>query len=319
VLLGKTMDIHKHRAFIFEAHKRAVIRFIAHHGWTTSTILQSYLELKTSASMNAKLKSYIKADLLARLEYKNPLGGKSNYVYKLSTNGIAEARLLASEPAEEVRMSENQISHKLLIQRIHVVLMGMGYFGFEVERSIKNAIDLYGHYPDIACQNKKGQKVVFEAERTVKSKSRYCQIIADFYNARANGELDAVVYVCEDVKTRASLVNTIQRALSDQFTRKGKTLHLNFNDIKKWIKFVTINELKPSKKALEMDLWVDLAGSEVGAIIHRHGSTTVLEPCGVYDIKQLETRYEDCLVFDPMGEPTLTNLQSRKSAYLLSL
>ena len=233
-----------------EAYTRLLMRYLAVNGFSTAKILQSFFGLSDISSVREKIKAWKKKELLEEFELENPLGGRAAKLYKLTQNGLGFARGWGLEPKENFNVTLPVIEHSLFLQRMHIALTKRGYFGFEAENAIKNAQERFGHVPDLVCHNKKGRICVFEAERSIKSKSRYQQLFANFNHALNCAHLDAVFYVVPDESTKRALLATFRAALAKSFKRKGFEMNLSIDQIEKFLKVVTIDELEENSGRL---------------------------------------------------------------------
>jgi hypothetical protein len=233
-----------------EAYTRLLMRYLAAHGFATAKILQSFFGLADISSVRTKLSGWKKQDLIDEFELPNPLGGRAAKLYRLSQNGLGFARGWGLEPKEGFNVSLPNIEHALFLQRMQIALTKRGYFGFGVENAVKDAKERFGHVPDVVCRNKFGKVCVFEAERSIKSKSRYQQIFSNLALSHRRGFLDAVFYVTPDETTKRALLATLRAALGKNFQRKGFEVSLSLEEIEKFLKVVTVGELEETSGRL---------------------------------------------------------------------
>jgi len=245
-----------------EAYTRLLMRYLSVHGFATAKILQSFFGLADISSVRTKLAGWKKQNLIDEFELPNPLGGRAAKLYRLSQNGLGFARGWGLEPKENFNVSLPNIEHALFLQRMQIALTKRGYFGFEVEGGIKGAKERFGHVPDVVCRNKFGKVCVFEAERSIKSKSRYQQLFADLNHAFDRAYLDAVFYVTPDESTKRALLATLRASLEKPFSRKGYEMALTLEQVEKFTKVVTIDELEANSGRLMR--FAGFGGGETG-------------------------------------------------------
>lgn len=244
----------KKNSFVMrEAHTRAMLRFLSKVDFTTPALLQSFLGLSEASSMTRKIQSWLKSGILENVEVERPFGGKPLRLIKLTAHGQGLALLLGEEPREEISIPKAGLEHAFLSQKILVSLWKRGSSEIERDREIERAKERFGHIPDALAINRHGQKIAIEAERTIKSRSRYRQISANWARAILSGQIVGAIYVAPDEATRNGTRNLLRPALKDAFSKAGR--ELSSDVLEKVVQFRTITEFEEEargKRAFEV-------------------------------------------------------------------
>jgi hypothetical protein len=244
----------KKKSFVMrEAHTRAMLRFLSKADFTTPALLQSFLGLAEASSMTRKIRSWLKSGILENVEVERPFGGKPLRLLKLTPHGQGLALLLGEAPREEISIPKAGLEHSFLSQKILISLWKRGSSAIEREREIDRAKERFGHVPDALATNRKGQRIAIEAERTIKSRSRYRQIAVNWARAILSGQIVGAIYVAPDEATRNGTRNLLQPALKEAFSKSGRAL--TSDELENAIKFKTITEFEEEargKRAFEV-------------------------------------------------------------------
>ena len=230
------------------AHTNILLRYLAQEGYTTAAILQELFNLKSHRSIYQKIEKWMKNDILEEINFKLPLGSKAAKLYKLTTHAQTLSRGLGCDPRYDVKPSLGSIQHTLFLQQTKIALLYRSFYSFQTEKQIDDAINVFGHYPDLLCLDNNHNRVIVEAEVTLKSKARYQQLMSDFLAAVDSNSLDLIMYVLPDEQTKQSLINAIKSACGRTFERKGLKKSISLEKLKQHIRFYTLSEISVQKE-----------------------------------------------------------------------
>jgi hypothetical protein len=196
-----SFDPRKKPFVVRESQTRTMLRFLSAVDFSTASILQEAIGVKEKSNMSKKIKSWLREDLISKVEVERPFGGPKLKVYKLSINGQGRALLLNANPLEEISIPKSRLEHSFLCQKAIISLKQMGFFDFCPDGRIPDAKKRFGHVPDYTCRDDKGRKAAIEVERTLKSRARYKQIAKNWGKALVKGEVERIIYVCDSKST----------------------------------------------------------------------------------------------------------------------
>lgn len=234
---------HTQRMARQQTKQNMVLRFLRQHIWSTQTILQQVLDVKTRQAAHKTLTAIEVKGLIRRHKYE-ALGGYLT-IWGITSQGQAMAFDVDSESLvasyfEPNRVSEQTIRHELDIQQLRLKAEAVGWHGW-IDGNRLGGSDKEQKRPDALVFDQKDILVSIECERTFKSIKRYEQILVNYLRLIKTGEIKEVVWVSPNVDISARLKSIIT---SIKFVRvNGQKveidptkhhLHLHFCSYKDW-------------------------------------------------------------------------------------
>lgn len=228
---------------------RALLYFLKEETFSDFRTLKKVVGYKGkhNHAMYKLLNKAVAMDLLIKHEYPVLTGKKS--LWGLGMQGLAMVVSANDKvfPAyfEPGKLRLSTLEHRLLNQRVRIVLEGKGGTGW-LNGDRGEFMSRYPgvrHRPDGIITLSSGAIVAVETERTMKTRARYISIINSHLAASDAGRWHYVIYVMPDDKTKESLVRlfdsirtVVRNGLSVSFDAKSREMFL----------FRTLDELENS-------------------------------------------------------------------------
>ncbi len=177
--------------------RRAVLRFLREHIWSTQHILQEVMGLAARQSGHRSLSLLEKEGVIRRHSFQSLAGPIT--VWGITAHGQALAFELNSEHPvtayfEPSRVAEQTIRHELDLQRIRLKAEASGWRDWQSGDRL-GAVAKGAKRPDAIALNPRGQRVAIELERTMKTTKRYEVVIVNYLRALKSGLVQRVVWI----------------------------------------------------------------------------------------------------------------------------
>jgi hypothetical protein len=137
------------------------------------------------------------------------------------------------------RVSDTTVKHTLAVQQIRLAAEAAGWSNWTAERKMRRAAAVakqnkqpFGVWkiPDALATNAAGLRIAVEFERTMKSTTRYREILAEYLHMRADNQIAEVHYICENDKFASRLQRIFESietvSLHDGSVRRVEPKHL---------------------------------------------------------------------------------------------
>jgi hypothetical protein len=201
-----------------EEKRRAVLRFLRQHLWSTQDVLSQVLRVESRQAAHKSLLA-LEAEGILRRHRVEALAG-SVTLWGITPHGQALAFELDSESPvsayfEPGRVSEQTIRHQLDLQRLRLAAEAAGWTdwtdGDRLGDLGKNA-----KRPDAIAVDPQGRRSAIECERTIKTTKRYERILVSYLRAARTKAIDRVVWVSpsEDFARRLRIIVTGIRSVT---------------------------------------------------------------------------------------------------------
>ena len=192
------------------AEKQALIlQFLRAEIWSTPQNLGTLLGVKASATYRTL--GDLSRQRLIRTARVPILGGHAS-VWGITTHGQAmaapEGDVIKEKVFEPGRVSARYFQHIVDIQWLRIVAERQGWTQWvNADRIDKWAKDT--PRPDAFAINLQGLRVAIECERTIKTPSRYVEILSNWLQAIRRNEVDHVIWICPDERMRNRLQSIV--------------------------------------------------------------------------------------------------------------
>lgn len=179
--------------------RRAILRFLRDETWSCADVLATVAGINSRQVAHRTLSAMERDDLVKR--HKLPIAGRVDLTaWGITPNGLGWA-FDPSEPYEDrpyfepSRLTLSRVPHQLDLQRARITAEAKGWTEWtRGERlGFKTAIR-----PDAIARHPNGHRVAFEVERTIKTRKRYQQILADHLGQIQADHWKAVFYLCDE-------------------------------------------------------------------------------------------------------------------------
>jgi hypothetical protein len=190
-----------------EAKRRAALRFLRQHLWSTQDILQVVMGLNSRQAAHKGLVVFEEAGLIRR-HTLDALGGPVT-LWGITPHGQACAFHLGTEaplPAyfEPSRISEQTARHQLDLQRLRLRAEAAGWKDWTDGNRIGD-VGKEGKRPDAIVTDPLGRCTAIECERLMKTVKRYERVLAGYLRAIKAGTVARVVWVSPEPEIAARL------------------------------------------------------------------------------------------------------------------
>ena len=188
------------------AEKQAlVLRFLREEIWSTPQNLGALLGVKASATYRTL--GDLSRQRLVRTARVPVLGGYAS-AWGITTHGqamaAAEIEAIKEKVFEPGRVSARYFQHIVDIQWLRIVAERQGWTQWvNADRIDKWAKDT--PRPDAFAISPAGLRVAIECERTIKTPSRYLEILSNWLQSIRRNEVNQVIWVCPDERVRNRL------------------------------------------------------------------------------------------------------------------
>lgn len=226
-----------------EEKKQQILHFLKEQIWSVPEILADVIKVKSRQTIYETLTQMEQDGLLARHYLKTIAGRK--VIWGITSQG----QIMAWDPDsnqgpstnyfEPLRVAETTAHHHLGIQKIRLAAEQKGWFDWVDGNSLKN-IEKDSNRPDGLITSPLGYKFAIEYERSFKTIKRYESILCNYLQALKQGQMDMVVWICPDLRSKKRLERII---LSIQRVNiKGKSIPVDPAKHHSKLLFSTIEE-----------------------------------------------------------------------------
>ncbi|WP_432772697.1 TriL protein [Francisella salimarina] len=218
--------------------------FLCDEVYTNRQILKEVTGIKSAQGISGFVKRLEKLGFAKEIDL--PSVEEPNKIYKIigiTSQGMAEANHLDRRGFEISKLKHSQLLHKFLCQQIHLQAIKQNHkyisgrwltdewFG---GKNVKR--------PDAIIITQDNQKIAIEAERTIKSKYRYQQIIVQYLKMIKSNQINKVRYVMPDESKKLMVEKAIKSIKSVTVSTNGQKRQFNLTDeVWKWFEFTTIS------------------------------------------------------------------------------
>jgi len=200
------------RAARHEEKRRAVLRFLRQHVWSTQDVLREVIGVASRQAAHKTLLA-LEAESMVRRHTFDALAG-SLTLWGITPHGQA----LAFEPDSEChiaayfepgRVAEPMIRHQLDLQRLRLAAEAAGWSAW-TDGDRLGDVGKDAKRPDAIAVDPQGRRTAIECERTIKTTKRYERILVSYLRAIRTKTIDRVVWVSptENVATRLQTIVT---------------------------------------------------------------------------------------------------------------
>ncbi|MFC4891576.1 TriL protein [Pseudofrancisella aestuarii] len=206
--------------------------FLADELYTNRQILKEVTGITSSQGIGGFIKRLEKLGFAREINL--PSVEEPNKTYKIigiNSQGMAEVNYIDRRGFEISKLKHSQLLHKFLCQQIHLQAVKQNHkyisgrwltdewFG---GKNIKR--------PDAIIITQDNQKIAIEAERTIKSKYRYQQIIVQYLKIIKTGQISKVRYVMPDQAKAQMVEKAIKSIKSVTVSTNGQKRLFNLTD-----------------------------------------------------------------------------------------
>lgn len=189
----------KQRAEATAQKRRAILQFLRDETWSVPEILAQVAGITSRQGIHTTLKAMERDELLKY--HSMPIAGRRDLpTWGITAHGLAfaweEDEVLEDRPRfEPSRLALSRVPHQVDLQRIRLAAESMGWKDWRRGERLGFSPSIR---PDAVAISAKGAKVAIEIERTIKTRSRYQQIIAGHLDAIAANDWVGVYYICPE-------------------------------------------------------------------------------------------------------------------------
>ena len=227
---------------IEQGHKRVILAldFLADEIYTNRQILREVTGIKSSQGIGGFIKRLEKLSFAK--EVNLPSVEEPHKTYKIigiTSQGMAEIGFTDRRGFELSKLKHSQLLHKFLCQQVHLQAIS------ENQKFISGrwlTDEWFGgrntKRPDAIIITQDNQKIAIEAERTIKSKYRYQQIIVQYLKMIKANQISKVRYVMPDESKKIMVEKAIKSIKSVTVSTNGQKRQFNLTeDVWRWFEF----------------------------------------------------------------------------------
>ncbi|QWU98525.1 TriL protein [Francisella salimarina] len=222
---------------------KLALNFLADEVYTNRQILKEVTGITSSQGIGGFIKRLEKLGFAKEINL--PSVEEPNKTYKIigiTSQGMAEVGFTDRRGFELSKLKHSQLLHKFLCQQVHLQAIS------ESQRFISGrwlTDEWFGgknvKRPDAIIITQDNQKIAIEAERTIKSKYRYQQIIVQYLKMIKANQISKVRYVMPDQAKAKMVEKAIKSIKSVTVSTNGQKRLFTLNDdIWRWFYFETI-------------------------------------------------------------------------------
>lgn len=203
--------------------RKKLLDFLATEQWTTYDVISALIGSQRQNSQ--KLVKKLEKDGLITIDSsRRDLYGHPRTVVGITQEGIVSSGVAlddACTPYSSGRAPLSQIRHSSACQLARIEAEAFGWKNFVPDRLLKagsppglkaNKARIVGKIPDYICNDCNGAKVALEMETSIKTPSRYKEIIAaHIYSIERKHRYDRVLYLSDSDKRLHALKQVIGR------------------------------------------------------------------------------------------------------------
>lgn len=217
--------------------------FLCDEVYTNRQILKKVTGITSTQGIGGFIKRLEKLGFAKGIDL--PSVEEPNKTYKIigiTSQGMAENGFTDRRGFELSKLKYSQLLHKFLCQEIHLNTIKQNHkyisgrwltsewFG---DKNIKR--------PDAIIITQDNHKIAIEAERTIKSKYRYQQIIVQYLKMIKANQISKVRYVMPGESKAQVVEKAIKSIKSVTITANGQKRQFNLTeDVWRWFEFITI-------------------------------------------------------------------------------
>jgi hypothetical protein len=227
---------------IEQGNKRVklALDFLSDEVYTNRQMLKEATGITSSQGIGHFIKRLEKLGLAKQINL--PSVEDPNKTYKIigiTSQGMAEADHIDRRGFELSKLKHSQLLHKFLCQQVHLQAIKQNY-KFISGRWLTD--EWFGgkntKRPDAIIITQDNQKIAIEAERTIKSKYRYQQIIVQYLKMIKANQVIKVRYVMPDENKTKMIEKTMKSIKSVTVSTNGQKRQFNLtDDVWKWFEF----------------------------------------------------------------------------------
>lgn len=175
-----------------------VLKYLRYETWSTASILRQVLSLNSQQAIQQTLAMLERESLLRKATIGGT--GQKAVVYGITAHGLAmsfsEDEEYESLPVfEPSKITLSRIPHHLDIQLARLSAQANGWQNWTRGERLGFEVDVR---PDALAVSPRGKTVAVEVERTIKTRKRYQQVIANHLMKIKAGNWDEVLYLTPD-------------------------------------------------------------------------------------------------------------------------
>jgi len=227
---------------IEQGNKRVklALDFLSDEVYTNRQMLKEATGITSSQGIGHFIKRLEKLGLAKQINL--PSVEDPNKTYKIigiTSQGMAEADHIDRRGFELSKLKHSQLLHKFLCQQVHLQAIKQNY-KFISGRWLTD--EWFGgrntKRPDAIIITQHNQKIAIEAERTIKSKYRYQQIIVQYLKMIKANQISKVRYVMPDESKKIMVEKAIKSIKSVTVSTNGQKRQFNLTeDVWRWFEF----------------------------------------------------------------------------------
>ena len=227
---------------IEQGNKRVklALDFLSDEVYTNRQMLKEATGITSSQGIGHFIKRLEKLGLAKQINL--PSVEDPNKTYKIigiTSQGMAEADHIDRRGFELSKLKHSQLLHKFLCQQVHLQAIKQNY-KFISGRWLTD--EWFGgkntKRPDGIIITQDNQKIAIEAERTIKSKYRYQQIIVQYLKMIKANQISKVRYVMPDESKKIMVEKAIKSIKSVTVSTNGQKRQFNLTeDVWRWFEF----------------------------------------------------------------------------------
>ena len=227
---------------IEQGNKRVklALDFLSDEVYTNRQMLKEATGITSSQGIGHFIKRLEKLGLAKQINL--PSVEDPNKTYKIigiTSQGMAEADHIDRRGFELSKLKHSQLLHKFLCQQVHLQAIS------ENQKFISGrwlTDEWFGgrntKRPDAIIITQDNQKIAIEAERTIKSKYRYQQIIVQYLKMIKANQISKVRYVMPDESKKIMVEKAIKSIKSVTVSTNGQKRQFNLTeDVWRWFEF----------------------------------------------------------------------------------
>lgn len=222
---------------------KLALNFLVDEVYTNRQILREVTGITSSQGIGGFIKRLEKLGLAKQVNL--PSVEEPNKTYKIigiTSQGMGEIGFTDRRGFELSKLKHSQLLHKFLCQQVHLLANKQNH-EFISGRWLTD--EWFGgrntKRPDAVIITQDNQKIAIEAERTIKSKYRYQQIIVQYLKMIKANQISKVRYVMPDESKKIMVEKAMKSIKSVTVSTNGQKRQFNLtDDVWRWFEFQSV-------------------------------------------------------------------------------
>lgn len=224
---------------------RLALLFLKEETYSDRNNLMLVTGITNRANFHRSMEKLIRKNLIKKYEFSAP--GTKIMLWGITQDGIAvvlQPDDVFSNRFEPAKLTGWSLQHHIMNQQIRLALEAKGATGW-INGDRKNFLAQFDvkHRPDGVITLDSGQCIAIEAERSLKTKARYQEIMKSHLVARKAEKWQYVYYVLPDEQKKLALIKLFDSITFLTFSGRPIMLEPQHREV---FKFFTMDELQSS-------------------------------------------------------------------------